>query len=1052
MLILIVTFWIVIVCTCYYLIYSAPRSDIFPSSGNYNFVNGDGSTTVLSFDNQGPSNYEVQQNTTETNGTTFQSTTRVTPPGNVRTTSQIRGRNYNIAFLSGGERTQLLRDGEPLLTLNGIQRVDVDDDQELVYRNGIISFSSGGPAISNSVDRLLFYDGFRFYEFNEDKINSLPGPGTLYIDLLSGTALYSTERNLNTRLNQVISSLSTVNPTNPPESLASTQVLVTIAPISITVSTPSTSEPVSELQTSPESSTSVPITNEPLSTEEVTNEPQPSTESSKTRPESSITRPESSKIVCTESKSGKSDRSKTGTRRRKTNSFSEKESKNDEKSQVNCNPVESSKSKKSPRKSYSKCTRSMTHRHHHPYGHHHHHGHHHHCNHHHHHRHHHHDDTHDHTHHNHTHHRDHHTHDTVSRHTTSTKTSKHTRSTNTLRDKSAIRNKREAILDILRSTNDRKARQGMGMSFPLDLDSLTLNFELTLVDGRIFLSHDGQRFIDVTNPTKMEITDSMLISFKDSTLIVTDEATAEIITRYDNIEQLAIFNGTDVFQISEPYGPDKASNGQLYVSGKQAFFSNNKQFNELLEEQLKRVVPDKAQVMLVFQVLPNGDQLLLVDGNPVLQLNGAEVQDIPDRDFLQYANNTIFVQDFTEGMLDRSFPGITQVFVLNGIRPGLEVYMEVVTNEIPGGGRLYVHEPTGRALYSRDSRINDAITEHINSLSQPPPSIVFSIRFEPGQNRIPDVVILANGEEVVRLMPGIVEDHSLSPTQHLVYRNDSVLILMGDVILGAVDDIDELIFFDGMRIIRYEGSVPEIIVGGGQIFVNGNKGFYSVNSELNDRIGEALRAAEELAPATLPPTVTTMAPSTRTSSESEQSTNEASTEPEENISPTTEEPEVTSSKSRRTRPSTKLPEMTVQPKQSTTMSSRTHKTTTRSSRANQTASRSPRTHQTASRSPRTHQTASRSPRTKPSSKPFPSTKHHGQEYERKVEEHPVCVNNKSCCNRISPRQNDSTHHHHHQRHHHHGVKPVISRNHSSTSHPTRKDSRGRREKRTISYE
>ena len=197
--------------------------------------------------------------------------------------------------------------------------------------------------------------------------------------------------------------------------------------------------------------------------------------------------------------------------------------------------------------------------------------------------------------------------------------------------------------------------------------------------------------------------------------------------------------------------------------------------------------------------------------------------------------------------LDEVYSGVNQFYVLNGVRPGLEKYNESVSKQVPGGGRLHVHTTSGGAFYSRSSQINNAVSEHIRRLSEPPSSLVFAITFENnrdgGNDGTPEVVLLVNSDEIFRFDPGDTEDQSLMLKHSLKYTNETLFILEGSDVAGAFIEVKELVVFDGFKIGEYERSTVMQFAGGGQIFNSGSRAFYSVNTNLNDQIGEALLAA-----------------------------------------------------------------------------------------------------------------------------------------------------------------------------------------------------------------
>ena len=119
------------------------------------------------------------------------------------------------------------------------------------------------------------------------------------------------------------------------------------------------------------------------------------------------------------------------------------------------------------------------------------------------------------------------------------------------------------------------------------------------------------------------------------------------------------------------------SAGQL-VSKVKAFYSSSQQLNMLLGDQLARVLPRQSDIMLMFQTLPGGDLMLLIDGESVVTLSGAEVKPVPISNFILYTNATIYVHSVVKQREDKVYARVNQFYVLNGIHPGLEKSNEAV--------------------------------------------------------------------------------------------------------------------------------------------------------------------------------------------------------------------------------------------------------------------------------------------------------------------------------------------------------------------------------------
>lgn len=397
-------------------------------------------------------------------------------------------------------------------------------------------------------------------------------------------------------------------------------------------------------------------------------------------------------------------------------------------------------------------------------------------------------------------------------------------------------------------------------SLDLNLDSTTLNFQLVVDSefGSISLMHEGQQLINLTDSEGILLTDLQSFSFIDKNLIVTDKDGREIV-KFDDVQVLFIFNGTHVGRSEGPVETTRALNGKLYVSDEQAFLSSSEELNNLIDEQLQRVFPDTSRILVEFETLANGDELLSIDETNVLTLNSAEVTEVPEQSFIQYANNTVYIQDTVQGRLVNMYPGISQLFVLNGIQPGLVRYNEVITNELPGEGTLYIHRPSATGLYSRHVPINNAITQRINSLNTPDDGFEFSIQFEPQPDgETPFVTVVVDDVPLIQLNPANTDEQSILPEQVIIYRNQTVIVLMGDIVLNDFKNVEELVYFDGRDLITFKESAPNALPGGGQIFVSEKQGFYSVAMVLNNMIIEALLAVE---PSTPDPLSTTATPS-----------------------------------------------------------------------------------------------------------------------------------------------------------------------------------------------
>ncbi len=204
---------------CYQPTVARPDSIRIPDSGDYEWMDRDGTSTTLTFDNQGGGSYNVMQRTIESDGTrtNFNETITVWP------TLTRRERSISVTY----PYYQLdlnLEDGLPTLFIisegNNIIIILFEDiQQELVdrveYTGGTIT-GPNGTVFATNVTTLRYFDGLRFYEFTRDTINDLPGPGMLYYNPNTSTALYSNNLDFNTQLDTFIRSTnSTVPPVTP---------------------------------------------------------------------------------------------------------------------------------------------------------------------------------------------------------------------------------------------------------------------------------------------------------------------------------------------------------------------------------------------------------------------------------------------------------------------------------------------------------------------------------------------------------------------------------------------------------------------------------------------------------------------------------------------------------------------------------------------------------------------------------------------------------------------------------------------------------------------
>ena len=324
--------------------------------------------------------------------------------------------------------------------------------------------------------------------------------------------------------------------------------------------------------------------------------------------------------------------------------------------------------------------------------------------------------------------------------------------------------------------------------------------------------------INLSNPEREVFYHSVTLKLEDNSLKISSGGYVH--SHYDGVKNVITFDGKRISEHREAMAQVQVLKGQLFVSQDKAFYSSSQQLNMLLNDQLARVIPRHSGTMLMFQVLPGGDLMLLIDREPVVTLSGAEVMEIPISGFIQYRNGTIYVHSVIKQKVDMVYSGVDQFYVLNGIRPGLERHSKNVSNlQISGGGRLYVHVNSDTAFYSRNGQINIAIDEHTSRLSQPPQNLVFTIRFKnnsDSQNN--GIVLLVNGEEIFHIDPRDTDDQSLTLRHSLKYTNEMLFILEGNDVACGFIDIKELLIFDGFTIRKYKGSAGVLFAGGGQVF------------------------------------------------------------------------------------------------------------------------------------------------------------------------------------------------------------------------------------------
>lgn len=240
-----------------------PDTTLLPSSGIYNFELSNTSRANLQFVSEIAGSYSAVLNTTESDGTITVVTQTVTPVG-TQTRVSVSGANNDIDIQQSGNTASLNVDEAPILALNGVQQTNVPSTESLVYQNGVVSIL-GGEMLAN-VPNLVYYDGFRFYRFDDATLDPLEGPGVLYYNPATNQALFSNNINLNTNLDQAIRGLTT-DPATPapvttPPSEASTQ------PTAVTSQASTATVPTSSVTTSTSTVTMPASTDAPDATEE----------------------------------------------------------------------------------------------------------------------------------------------------------------------------------------------------------------------------------------------------------------------------------------------------------------------------------------------------------------------------------------------------------------------------------------------------------------------------------------------------------------------------------------------------------------------------------------------------------------------------------------------------------------------------------------------------------------------------------------------------------------------------------------------------------------
>ena len=189
-----------------------------PPSGTFNFSRvGEGATAVLVFDNRGNVSYTVDLSVVESDQTSTRVQRMVDLGMDTRETVMIIPASDDITFPSSSDQTILTVNDKDVIDLNGVSRVTTT--KGALFQNNVVSLPDGS-ILADNVNMFVYYDGFRFYCFNESLINPLGGPGNLYINPATGTSLYSISSAFNRTLDDPFRAI--VNPPTSPPSTTTT--------------------------------------------------------------------------------------------------------------------------------------------------------------------------------------------------------------------------------------------------------------------------------------------------------------------------------------------------------------------------------------------------------------------------------------------------------------------------------------------------------------------------------------------------------------------------------------------------------------------------------------------------------------------------------------------------------------------------------------------------------------------------------------------------------------------------------------------------------------
>lgn len=380
------------------------------------------------------------------------------------------------------------------------------------------------------------------------------------------------------------------------------------------------------------------------------------------------------------------------------------------------------------------------------------------------------------------------------------------------------------------------------------------NFTLNLRNDQVFLLYEGEVIMDITEHQRILLTSQETVSYRRGVLSVASSLSLPL-ENFPDIQQLVVYNGTHM-QLLPPDSKDVfliTVSGQLLVCQKKAFYSSSVQLNRFLNEKLLQIFSNtsKRRMVVEFKTLLGNQQSLLINGTSVIILNDVEFRSISDQFTLLYLNQTLCIHNVLEDKVMEIFPAVKDFFLLDVPPERLEKYTDTFFRNIPGNGHLYVHQQTNVAFYCRDTVINDEISDFIThqmQLSLYQNIVALSLQFKASVNsRRPfNVLISANGDEIVQLVSEEVVDRSISPQHYLLYNENAVFIMEGSVLLDSVEGVFRLSVYDESKLLSFTShSTEEGLPGGGQLYVSRGAGFYSLDTEFNDRIGEALLSAEK---------------------------------------------------------------------------------------------------------------------------------------------------------------------------------------------------------------